>query len=411
MKSDLEQILGEKNLDGLLVTGPGMHNPAMVYLTGGGHLTNADLIVKRGDSATLFHASMERDEAAKSGFNLKSYAEYPYADLLKTANQDRTKAIALRYRQMLLDCGLSNGRVGLLGKIDAGYAWSVFNQLRELLPDLELIGDSEMNIIKMVMSTKDEREVERIRQMGKITTAVVGKTADYLSGQRLRDGILQDSTGEPVTIGAVKKKINLWIAEAGAENPEGTIFAQGRDAAVPHSSGTSEDILRAGQTIVFDIFPCEAGGGYYYDMTRTWCIGHAPDEALKLYEQVKAVFEKVIHDLRAGVLFSQYQQQACTLFEEMGHPTIASDPAIESGYVHSLGHGVGLFIHEKPMSGANATADDVLQPGSVFTIEPGLYYPERGMGVRIENTYRVRPDGQIEVLAEYPIDLVLPVRG
>ena len=84
--------------------------------------------------------------------------------------------------------------------------------------------------------------------------------------------------GEPVTIGQVKGLINLWLAERGAENPEGTIFAIGRDAAVPHSSGNPSDILRLGQTIVFDIYPCEAGGGYFYDFTRTWCLGYAPDD-------------------------------------------------------------------------------------------------------------------------------------
>jgi Xaa-Pro aminopeptidase len=80
------------------------------------------------------------------------------------------------------------------------------------------------------------------------------------------------------------------------------------------------------------------------------------------------------------------------------------------GYVHSIGHGVGLNIHERPFSGSDSSDKDILSPGTVMTIEPGLYYPEQGMGVRLEDTYWVNPVGKIEVLADFPMDLVLPVR-
>jgi Xaa-Pro aminopeptidase len=69
---------------------------------------------------------------------------------------------------------------------------------------------------------------------------------------------------------------------------------------------------------------------------------------------------------------------------------------------------VGLYIHEYPRFSSNVK-DDRLAPGSVVTVEPGLYYPEKGMGVRLENTVWVRPDGEMEILANYPLDLVLPV--
>jgi Xaa-Pro aminopeptidase len=116
-------------------------------------------------------------------------------------------------------------------------------------------------------------------------------------------------------------------------------------------------------------------------------------------------------ELRMGVPFSQYQRRACELFEEMGHPTVLNTPETEEGYVHSLGHGVGLNIHERPASGSTASAEDVLTVGNIITIEPGLYYPEHGMGVRLEDTLWARPDGTFEVLANYPMELVLPVKG
>ena len=83
---------------------------------------------------------------------------------------------------------------------------------------------------------------------------------------------------------------------------------------------------------------------------------------------------------------------------------------LTEGYVHSLGHGLGLNVHERPLSRHTLPDDHILKPGVVVTIEPGLYYPEKGMGVRIEDTYWVRPDGKIELLAEYPYDFVLEMK-
>jgi hypothetical protein len=67
MKTDLDALMKDNNLDAILITGPAQHNPAMVYMMGGGHLTNADLIKKRGEEAVVFYNPMERDEAGKSG--------------------------------------------------------------------------------------------------------------------------------------------------------------------------------------------------------------------------------------------------------------------------------------------------------------------------------------------------------
>ena len=76
--------------------------------------------------------------------------------------------------------------------------------------------------------------------------------------------------------------------------------------------------------------------------------------------------------------------------------------------MHSIGHGLGLNLHEKPSSRGEG---NLLKPGVVVTIEPGLYYPERQMGVRIEDTVYVHQNGEIEVLAEYPHDLILPLQA
>ena len=411
MKSDIDSLMQAHALDALLITGPGKHNPAMVYMTGGGHLTRADLIKKRGDEPVLFHYSMERDEAANTGLRTKNLDDYDLMSLYKEANGDQVKMQVARYQKMFAEMGISAGRMAIYGQSDAGGSYAIFTALQQAMPELTIVGELGNTVILEAMATKDPDAIERIRHMGKVTTGVVGQVADFLSSQRAKDGVLVRRDGTPLTIGDVKSRINLWLAERGAENPEDTIFAIGRDAGVPHSAGTPGDLLRLGQTIIFDIFPCEAGGGYFYDFTRTWCLGYASDDAAALYEDVRAVYDQVMSELSSGKVFKSYQDRTCELFEARGHPTGRSKPGTQEGYVHSLGHGVGLHIHEAPFSGFTSPDTDRLAPGVVVTIEPGLYYPERGMGVRLEDTIGVRPDGQFEILAEYPYDLVLPVQS
>jgi Xaa-Pro aminopeptidase len=411
MKSDLDALMQARNIDALLVIGNADHNPPMYYLTGGGHVSNATLIKKRGEESLLFCHDMERDEAAKSGLKILSYSTYKFEDLLKEAQGDHALASAIRLKHMFADQGVT-GRIGLYGQTDLGSAYAVFTRLQKLMPELELVGEpNNESILMKAMETKDAAEIARIRKMGSVTTEVVRRTAEYLTNCQVReDEVLLKEDGSPLTVGDVKASINLWIAELGAENPEGTIFAIGRDAGVPHSAGNPQDLLRLGRTIVFDIYPCEAGGGYFYDFTRTWSLGYATLDAQDLYDQVKEVYDRLHAEFDLNARFKEYQQLTCELFEKNGHPTPLHSAAPVEGYVHSLGHGVGLNIHERPWSGSMADDDNLLKPGVVFTSEPGLYYPEKGMGFRIEDTYTVSPDGKFELLANYPYDFVLKMK-
>lgn len=412
MKSDLDRLMQENDIEALLITGPAQHNPMMFYLTGGGHLTHADLIKVRGKEPVLFYSSMERDEAANTGLKIINFADYPYKDILKDADGDRILAAAMRYNRMLRDQGISAGRVSLYGKVELNEKFGVFTALQNHNSDLRLIGEpAGQSILLQAMATKDEEEIKRIRGMGKITTEVVAKVAEYLSSRQARDGMVVQRDGKPLTIGDIKSKINLWLAERGVENPHGTIFSQGHDAGVPHSSGNEIDPLVLGKPIIFDIFPSEGGGGYHYDFTRTWCIGYADKAAEALYDDVRSTYETIMAELQVNAPTSDLQERTCELFEERGHPTIRQDPSLQEGYVHSLGHGLGLHVHEAPWFRGKdlATSQDVLLPGSVVTIEPGLYYPEREMGCRLEDTVWVRPDGGFEILAEYPLDLIIPI--
>ncbi len=412
MKSDLDAIMQGKNLDAIIVFGNAEHNPPMRYMTGGGHISHATLIKKRGEAAILFHGDMERDEAAKSGLKLISYSNYDGMALHKQANGDSLLAAALRTQLMLKDAGVTSGRVGIYGTYDLGAIFGMLTNVQKIIPNIEFVGEGrEDSIFMRTMETKDETEVARIRNMGKITTSVVGKVRDFLTSCDVRDDeVLLNENGTALTVGDVHSKIRLWVAEQGAELPSGFIFAIGRDAGVPHSAGTPTDLMKLGQTIVFDIYPAEAGGGYYYDFTRTWSLGYAAPEAQELYDQVKEIFDTLNDNFDLNTPFANYNIMTCEYFESKGHQSPLHTKAPVEGYVHSLGHGVGLNIHERPFSGLTANDEHRLAPGVVITSEPGLYYPEKGMGFRIEDTLWVRPDGKMETLAEYPYDFVLPMK-
>jgi len=413
MKSDLDVLMQARQLDAILIFGDAEHNPPMYYFVGGGHVSGALLIKKVGKEPVLFYNDMERDEASKSGLKTVSFSEFPASDFLDQANGDDQLAVALRFKKILSEYGISGGRIIVYGKVEFSQLFGIITKLANLMPELEIVGESGIDsTLLRAMETKDDVEVARIRQMGAVTTTVVKMVHDYLTSCEVReDEVLLKEDGHPLTIGDVKGKISLWLAERGAVEAEGTIFAIGRDAGVPHSVGDPKDLMTLGKTIVFDIFPAEQGGGYFYDFTRTWSLGYATPEAQALYDQVHEIYDKVIENLDLNASFVEYQRMTCEYFESKGHKSQLNTNVPLDGYVHSLGHGVGLNIHERPSSRlAESNTDNILKPGVVVTIEPGLYYPDKGMGFRVEDTYWVRPDGKIELLAEYPYDFVLPMK-
>ncbi len=412
MKSDLDQILQDQNIDALWVMGAMSNNPDMVYFTGIHHVKKVDLFKLREKEPLVYHSvNMEREEAQRSGLKTQAYDEnYPFNKYLEKYNDNVLNAMAARIRDVLDDIGLTEGRVAVSGIGDIGSTLAILEKVKELIPAIEFVSYIKDDPILQARMTKDSNEIEYIRKMGQLTTEVVGRAANFLVSQNVVDDYLVNEHGDRVTIRYIKQLINLWLAELGADNPKETIFAQGRDGGIPHSTGNPMDEIKIGVPIVFDIFPCEKGGGYFYDFTRTWCLDHAPDEVLMLHEQVLKVHHKIVKELEPGMPYKKVQARTCELFKAWGHPTIMDAYNLTEGYIHSIGHGVGLDVHEKPFSTVTASDDDILIPGTVFTIEPGIYYPSKNLGVRIEDTVYLNPKGKFEILADYPYDLILPIK-
>ena len=134
MKSDLDSRMQANNLDAIIVIGNATHNPPMYYLTGGGHITGAILIKKRGSQPVLYCNDMEREEASKSGLKVIPYSTYNFDSLLKEAQGDSLLASAIRYKRMLIDQDVMGGSVSTALLTLVLHSRS-FTRLQQLMPE------------------------------------------------------------------------------------------------------------------------------------------------------------------------------------------------------------------------------------------------------------------------------------
>ncbi len=408
MFQDLDRLLREAELDALVVLGGTADNAAMRYFVPRGRLSGGLAVKKPDQPPSLWVSAMEREEAGQSEWPVHTWSEAGFYNFLQET-RDRNEAWVRTLATIFQKEGLTTGRIAVVGRVEFGTYWSLFHRLQDRMPGLTLLGEEGLKILLEARATKSPEEVERIRALGQATVEVVGRVWEWLGTARVRDGLLVDAQGEVLTIGRVKRQIRLWMLEQGADLPYGLIFAQGRDAGIPHSMGEEAAPLRAGQPIVFDIFPREANDGYFFDFTRTWTPGYATPEAEALYAQVLEAHHLALETLQAGQPAHEAYDRVCDYFEARGHPTLRTEPGTQQGFVHSLGHGLGLDIHEAPTLRQGNTQP--LKPGHVVTVEPGLYYPEQGMGFRVEDTVWMDESGRPRVLVEFPYDFVLPLRG
>jgi Xaa-Pro aminopeptidase len=175
---------------------------------------------------------------------------------------------------------------------------------------------------------------------------------------------------------------------------EDTIVSCGMDTAIPHMTGTGP--LLADEPIIIDLFPVHEKSGYYADMTRTFVKGKPSQEIFEMYTTLREAKQLAISRVKSGVSGAGLHQLVVDFFKEHGYD---SDTR---GFVHNLGHGVGLQIHELPTIGP---AGKKLRAGNVITIEPGLYYPGIG-GVRLEDIGAVTKTG-FDKFTAFPEDLII----
>ncbi|MFY9433263.1 MAG: aminopeptidase P family protein, partial [Thermacetogeniaceae bacterium] len=233
-------------------------------------------------------------------------------------------------------------------------------------------------LIEKLRLIKDESEIALLKEAGAITASAFR----YILGE------LHPGQTEVEIAGMLE----FFMRRQGSGPPAfETIVASGKRGALPHGTASAKKVGR-GELITMDLGATYQG--YAGDLTRTICLGTVSDRQQEIYELVKEAQERGIKAVRAGVRAEEVDAVVRGFFEQHGYAEY---------FMHSLGHGVGLAVHEEPRLAPGQ--DTILQPGMVVTIEPGLYLPDWG-GVRIEDTVLVKEDG-CEILTPVTKNLIV----
>ena len=266
---------------------------------------------------------------------------------------------------------------------------------------VELTADGEIFVERR--RRKTDAELAGIRRAAHAAVAGLEECARVLRESEI-DGEDLRLDGEVLTSETLRARVREVCARLGAPAPEHIIVAPMRPGdAVGHETGSGP--LPAHAPICLDLWPQDEASGCWADMTRTWVRGDISDAVADLHRLVLEAHEHALAATRPGVPGVDVYGAACDVFEAAGYPTQRTKKPGESlqhGFFFSLGHGVGLEVHEAPALGR--TGREPLVAGDVVAVEPGVVDPEHG-GMRVEDLVLVTADGY-ELLTERSYDLV-----
>jgi Xaa-Pro aminopeptidase len=343
-----------------------------------------------GGRPIVFVSSLERERiaAARPDAELIDWFDVGFHELLESG---------MPRDQMLLELiSRAVARTGLRSAIvDPDFPLAVADRLRA--DGITLTPDHATFALRR--RAKSAAELAGIRRAQKAAEAGMAAAAAVLR-EAVPEGDKIVIGGEPVTAEQVREALRAACAAHGAPAPPDVIVA-GVWQGFGHEAGSGP--LPANLPIQIDLWPRDESSGCWADMTRTFVVGEV-DEATRAQEQlVREAFFKVRDAVRPGITGRELHAMVCDVFEAAGHRTQRTGPGEDpnEGFQFSLGHGVGLEVHEDP--GMGQTGREPLVPGDVLAIEPGLWGREIG-GVRFEDLLLVTGDG-CQVLTDYPYDL------
>jgi Xaa-Pro aminopeptidase len=231
-------------------------------------------------------------------------------------------------------------------------------------------------IVERLREVKDESELDALRK----AAAISDDAYERLSREQFIGRTEQE----------LAWRMEVLLHECGGEQVTFVAVGGGPHGAFPHADPTDREV-RAGELVVVDSGTIV--GGYTSDCTRTFATGSLPDELKQAYALCLEAQEAALEGVRPGATGAAV--------DAIARDKIDASP-FKGLFGHGLGHGVGMRIHEAP--NLRAESEDVLEPGNVVTVEPGIYMPGKG-GVRIEDLVVVT-EGDAEVLTHFSKDLI-----
>ena len=239
--------------------------------------------------------------------------------------------------------------------------------------------DTLSRLIFECRTIKNEEEIEKIRQAQRIAEIAFADICNFL-----RPGISERD---------VMLRLNQTMMENGSEGESfPTIALTGSATSMPHGVPSAQRMVQNGDFVLMDYGAMV--DGYHSDMTRTVCVGQPSEKMQQIYDIVLKAQAAGIDGAKSGITGRDMDKLARDIIDEAGYG---------DNFGHSLGHGVGLEIHEFPNASPGTLTK--LAPGNVVTVEPGIYLPGE-FGVRIEDFVVIRENG-CENLTKAPKQLLV----
>ncbi|MDD1666426.1 MAG: Xaa-Pro peptidase family protein [Methanomicrobiales archaeon] len=332
-------------------------------------------IKKPGERGTLVISQMEYERAARESVAVPMTRAQAGLTEILAEEKNRWRA----YARMI--AGLAGGDVLVPPQFPAALA-------RELEAFSRLFVDED-TVLKL-RAVKSDDEIAAIARVQGATEAAMGGAISSIRSAKVRKGVLYRGR-TPLTSEILQREVAVTLLENGCRAVD-TIISCGEESAIPHVRGSGP--LREGASIILDIFPQDEETGYTADMSRTVVKGEPPREIVDMFEAVRDAQALAATLVRPGATGADVHGKVVDFFKERGFESNTK------GFIHNLGHGVGLEVHELPVLGP---AGGELSAGNVITLEPGLYYPGKG-GVRLEDMGVVIPGG-FRDLTKMPRDL------
>jgi Xaa-Pro aminopeptidase len=336
----------------------------MKYLT---HFTTSDPFVffkRPGEPGVIIVSQMETGRASREATaTVMTRTQAGLPEIMKT-EKDPYRATA----KMIA------GQVGRKILVPPNFPIALANAISEYCT---VVVDG--GTIQSMRAKKSKIELILMNEVQKVTEKAMDRAVSLIRSSSVKKGILYIDQ-KPLTSEYVKFSMHSLLLEHGCSAVD-TIVSCGEDTAIPHMSGSGP--LKSDEPIVIDLFPVEEKSGYYADMTRTVVKGEPSIEIREMYDALREAKQLGISRVKAGISGADVHMAVVDFFNERGYETDTR------GFIHNLGHGVGLQVHELPTIGP---AGKALETGNVITIEPGLYYPGIG-GVRLEDMGAVTAKG------------------
>jgi Xaa-Pro aminopeptidase len=343
--SKVQTLLGSQKLNALLLSA----EPNISYLTGFPAPDSYLLIAGKGMKLfTDFRYAADFEKKAGPGLTVIQYKGPLFKTLAKTIEQE------------------GGGRVGFESR---HLPFAEYEALRRSIR-------RSITLLPLKESVERLREIKEPRELNAIRKAV----AITLEAFRFVEKALKPGISELACVAEIERFVRLRGASGSAFS---IIVASGPNASYPHARASLKK-LKKGEAIVIDMGV--EWDSYKSDLTRTFFLGRIRASVRRAHEAVREAQERAIAAIQPGITIKKIDSLARNTIKEKGFGKY---------FGHALGHGVGLEVHESPaINGKNANA---LEPGMVFTVEPGIYKPGE-FGIRLEEMVLVTDSG-VEVLS------------